>query len=42
MKKPLAITEVVLRDAHQCLLSSRLRLEDTLPVAAKMRGKGYW
>ena len=33
MTKPLGITEVVLRDAHQSLLATRLRLEDMLPIA---------
>lgn len=42
MKKPLAITEVVLRDAHQSLLATRLRLEDMLPIAAKMDQVGFW
>ena len=42
MKKPLAITEVVLRDAHQSLLATRLRLEDMLPIAAKMDRVGFW
>ena len=29
----LAITEVVLRDAHQSLFATRLRLDDMLPIA---------
>ena len=36
MSKPLAITDVVLRDAHQSLLATRLRLEDMLPIAEKL------
>ncbi|TWX65326.1 sodium-extruding oxaloacetate decarboxylase subunit alpha [Colwellia sp. C1TZA3] len=40
--KPLGITEVVLRDGHQSLLATRLRLEDMLPIAAKMDEIGYW
>jgi oxaloacetate decarboxylase (Na+ extruding) subunit alpha len=31
-KKPLGITDVVLRDAHQSLLATRLRIEDMLPI----------
>jgi oxaloacetate decarboxylase alpha subunit len=31
--KPLGITEVVLRDAHQSLLATRMRIEDMLPIA---------
>ncbi|MFT5636318.1 MAG: oxaloacetate decarboxylase alpha subunit [Cognaticolwellia sp.] len=42
MTKPLGITEVVLRDGHQSLLATRLRLEDMLPIAAKMDEIGYW
>jgi oxaloacetate decarboxylase (Na+ extruding) subunit alpha len=42
MKKQLAITEVVLRDAHQSLLATRLRLEDMLPIAAKLDQVGFW
>ena len=30
-----AITDVVLRDAHQSLFATRLRLDDMLPVAAR-------
>jgi oxaloacetate decarboxylase (Na+ extruding) subunit alpha len=42
MSKPLLITELVLRDAHQSLLATRLRLEDMLPIAAKLDQVGYW
>ncbi|PKH00774.1 sodium-extruding oxaloacetate decarboxylase subunit alpha [Paraglaciecola sp. MB-3u-78] len=42
MRKPLAITEVVLRDAHQSLLATRMRLEDMLPIASKLDDIGYW
>jgi oxaloacetate decarboxylase alpha subunit len=41
-KKPLGITEVVLRDAHQSLLATRMRLEDMLPIAEKLDRVGYW
>ncbi|QRS16604.1 sodium-extruding oxaloacetate decarboxylase subunit alpha [Klebsiella oxytoca] len=37
-----AITEVVLRDAHQSLFATRLRLDDMLPVAAQLDDAGYW
>lgn len=40
--KPLGITEVVLRDAHQSLLATRLRIEDMLPIAPKLDQVGYW
>lgn len=42
MSKPLAITELVLRDAHQSLLATRLRIEDMLPIAEKLDKVGYW
>jgi oxaloacetate decarboxylase alpha subunit len=42
MRKPLAITDVVLRDAHQSLLATRMRLEDMLPIAGKLDDIGYW
>lgn len=41
-KNPLAITEVVLRDAHQSILATRLRLEDMLPIAEKLDQVGFW
>ena len=40
--KPLGITDVVLRDAHQSLLATRMRLEDMLPIADKLDRVGYW
>jgi len=42
MSKPLGITEVVLRDGHQSILATRLRLEDMLPIAATLDDVGYW
>ena len=42
MSKPLAITDVVLRDAHQSLLATRLRLADMLPIAGKLDQVGFW
>jgi len=42
VKKPLGITEVVLRDAHQSILATRLRLEDMLPIAEKLDQVGFW
>jgi len=41
-KKPLGITELVLRDAHQSLLATRMRIEDMLPIAGKLDQVGYW
>lgn len=42
MSKPLALTELVLRDAHQSLLATRFRLEDMLPIADKLDKVGFW
>ncbi|GGW47207.1 sodium-extruding oxaloacetate decarboxylase subunit alpha [Vreelandella hamiltonii] len=41
-KRPLGITDVVLRDAHQSLFATRLRLDDMLPIAEKLDKVGYW
>jgi len=38
----LAITDVVLRDAHQSLFATRLRLDDMLPIADKLDQVGFW
>lgn len=40
--QPLGITDVVLRDAHQSVLATRLRLEDMLPIAPKLDQIGFW
>jgi oxaloacetate decarboxylase alpha subunit len=42
MTKPLKLTELVLRDAHQSLLATRMRLDDMLPIAEKLDDMGYW
>jgi oxaloacetate decarboxylase alpha subunit len=41
-KTPLGITDVVLRDAHQSLLATRMRIDDMLPIADKLDKVGYW
>lgn len=41
-KKALGITELVLRDAHQSILATRLRIEDMLPICEKLDQVGYW
>jgi oxaloacetate decarboxylase alpha subunit len=41
-KKPLGLTELVLRDAHQSLFATRLRLDDMLPIAEKLDQVGFW
>lgn len=42
VKQPLGITDVVLRDAHQSILATRVRLEDMLPIADKLDRVGFW
>ena len=42
MTKPLALTELVLRDAHQSLLATRMRVEDMLPIAKELDEAGFW
>ncbi|VUD69043.1 Methylmalonyl-CoA carboxyltransferase 5S subunit [Thalassocella blandensis] len=41
-KKPLGITELVLRDAHQSLFATRMRIDDMLPIAEKLDNIGFW
>ena len=41
-KTPLGITEVVLRDAHQSLFATRMRIDDMLPIAENLDKIGYW
>ena len=41
-KKPLGITELALRDAHQSLLATRMRIDDMLPIADKLDKVGFW
>ena len=40
--KKIVITDVVLRDAHQSLFATRLRLDDMLPIAAELDKIGFW
>ena len=42
MAGKIEIMETVLRDAHQCLVATRMRTEDMLPIAAKLDDIGYW
>lgn len=40
-KKKIGITETVLRDAHQCLMATRMRLEDMLPILSTLDAIGF-
>jgi len=42
MPNPLLITDLVLRDASQSLLATRVRIEDMLPIAQKLDQVGFW
>jgi oxaloacetate decarboxylase alpha subunit len=41
-KQPLGITELVLRDGHQSLLATRMRIEDMLPMCEQLDQAGFW
>ena len=41
-KKPLFITDTILRDAHQSQAATRMRLEDMLPACELLDNMGYW
>lgn len=41
-EKKLLLTDVALRDGHQCLLATRMRTEDMLPIAQSLDAVGYW
>ncbi len=36
------VTDVILRDAHQSLIATRMRTEDMLPICDKLDKVGYW
>ena len=40
-KNPVKITETVLRDGHQSLLATRMRISDMLPQLAALDAIGY-
>ncbi len=42
MSSPVKITDVVLRDGHQSLFATRMRIDDMLPIAEKLDRIGYW
>jgi len=41
-QRKLAITELALRDGHQSLLATRMRLDDMLPICEKLDQVGFW
>jgi oxaloacetate decarboxylase alpha subunit len=42
MAGKIQLMETVLRDAHQCLVATRMRTDDMLPIAAALDEVGYW
>ena len=40
--KKVKVTDLILRDAHQSLLATRMRTEDMLPICDKLDKVGYW
>jgi len=41
-KKPVKITETILRDAHQSLIATRMSTQDMIPIIEKMDQVGYY
>lgn len=42
MSKAIKITDNVLRDGHQSLFATRMRIDDMLPIAEKLDQIGFW
>src|SRR5271165_1602390 len=42
MPKHIDVTELILRDAHQSLMATRLSIEDMIPACADIDQAGYW
>jgi methylmalonyl-CoA carboxyltransferase 5S subunit len=42
MSRKVEVTELILRDAHQSLLATRMALEDMLPACEDIDNAGYW
>jgi pyruvate carboxylase subunit B len=40
--KKINITELVLRDGHQCHIATRLRTEDMLPICPQLDNQNFW
>ena len=41
-KNPVKVQDNTLRDGHQSLLATRMRIEDMLPIAERMDDIGFW
>jgi len=42
MAKTIDVTELVLRDAHQSLMATRMSMEDMVPACGDLDQAGYW
>jgi len=42
MPRTIEVTELILRDAHQSLMATRMALEDMIPVCEDLDNAGYW
>lgn len=42
MSKKVYVTDLILRDAHQSLIATRMRTEDMLPICDRLDAVGYW
>lgn len=42
MSRKIDITELILRDAHQSLMATRMAMEDMVPACADLDQAGYW
>src|ERR1051325_3153738 len=42
MPKRIDVTELILRDAHQSLMATRMAMEDMVPVCEDLDKAGYW
>ncbi len=42
MPRTIEVTELVLRDAHQSLMATRMALEDMVPACEDLDNAGYW
>lgn len=42
MSKKITVTDTILRDAHQSIIATRMRLDDMLPICGKLDKVGYW
>lgn len=40
--KKIEVTDVILRDAHQSLIATRMRTDDMLPICDKLDKVGFW